>query len=175
MTAQDVSTPHRKSVLAATHAQHATLSYVHREHEAWPNTAMNSNIRVGVDGSMGAWPGDNQYNCVDGYNCPDPSLKLLGRYDGDQKRRVWVSAGDSKKFAFSATSNISWLRVSHRLATVDSRKASNNNNSSSSSREKMERLTWVGEIMEEEGAKRLERRGDGGFEAGGGGVILKKR
>lgn len=100
------------------------LSYVHVEDEAWPNTAMGSNIRVGVDGSKGAWPGDNQFNCAQGYNCPDPSLRALGRYDGNQRRSIWVSAGDSNPFSFSATTNVSWLQLSHRLAT-DSPSASN--------------------------------------------------
>ncbi len=87
------------------------LSYMQVEEEQWPNTALGSNLRVSVDGSMGAWPGDNQYNCKDGYNCPDPSLKPLNRYDGNQRRSVWVSAGDSNAFSFSANSNVSWIAV----------------------------------------------------------------
>ena len=134
------------------------LDYVDVEHEVWPNTALGSNIRVGVDASMGAWPGDNQYNCADGYNCPDPSLKPLNRYDGDQKRRIWVSAGDSNPFSFSATTNVSWLSVEHRLATLESGSTTSNNSS------KMERPTL---LYFESDARRVERRSDGGFNSGG--------
>ncbi|SJX66434.1 uncharacterized protein SRS1_16757 [Sporisorium reilianum f. sp. reilianum] len=142
------------------------LAYVRVEDEAWPNTALGSNLRVGVDGSMGAWPGDNQYNCADGYNCPDPSLRALSRYDANQQRSVWVSAGDSNAFAFSATTNVSWLHVSHRLATVDARSATNANaNSSSSSNQHMQRATTL-EFAPEDGARWFEKRSDGGFNAG---------
>ncbi|EST07409.1 hypothetical protein PSEUBRA_003235 [Kalmanozyma brasiliensis GHG001] len=124
------------------------LAYVDVAGQSWPNTAMAGNIRVSVDGSMGAWPGDNQYNCADGYNCPDPSLRPLGRYDGDQKRRVWVSAGDDGAFAFSATTNVSWLSVTHRLAT-----------SSGNSSSDMETATMLD-------GRFFTKRADG-FEAGG--------
>nr|AJD81319.1 D-glucuronidase [Ustilago sp. SL-2014] len=114
------------------------LAYMHLD-DTWADTALGSNLRVGVDGSMGAWPGDNQYNCPDGYNCPDPTLPALTRYSGDQRRSIWVSAGDAQKFAFSATTNASWLGVAHRLAT-DSANAT-------------------------QGARYMHRRSDG-FEAG---------
>ncbi|GAC94323.1 hypothetical protein PHSY_001894 [Pseudozyma hubeiensis SY62] len=96
------------------------LSQVEVVDSEWPDTAMGSNLRVSVDGSMGAWPGDNQYNCADGYNCPDPSLKMLSRYEGNQRRRVWVSSADAGEFAFSATTNASWLQVQQpRIATLE--------------------------------------------------------
>lgn len=104
------------------------LSEVQVAHSDWPDTAMGSNIRVSVDASMGAWPGDNQYNCADGYNCPDPSLEALARYDGNQKRSIWVSTADSNAFSFSATTNVSWLHLDARLAWSSPRAATGSTN-----------------------------------------------
>lgn len=134
------------------------LAFMQVEDEEWPNTALGSNLRVSVDGSMGAWPGDNQYNCKDGYNCPDPNLRVLGKYDGDQSRRVSVGAGDSNPFSFSATTNVTWLSVEHRLATLDSLPSSMGNSSSQHQQR---------DFIFEDGARFLQKRKNGGFNAGG--------
>lgn len=47
--------------------------------------------RITVEGSKGAWPGDNMYNCPDGYDCADPTLATMDRFG--QRRWVDVSSG----------------------------------------------------------------------------------
>lgn len=47
--------------------------------------------RITVEGSKGAWPGDNQFNCPDGYDCPDPTVPPMDRHG--QRRWVDVSSG----------------------------------------------------------------------------------
>ncbi|KAH9922243.1 glycoside hydrolase family 115 protein [Fomitopsis serialis] len=43
-------------------------------------------MRLAIEGSQGGWPGDNQYDCAQGYGCPnptvtiDPALQLHGDY-----------------------------------------------------------------------------------------------
>ncbi|SNX87744.1 uncharacterized protein MEPE_06454 [Melanopsichium pennsylvanicum] len=136
------------------------LSYVEVQGEMWPNTALGSNLRVSVDASMGAWPGDNQYNCQDGYNCPDPSLMTLNRYDGNQNRRIWVSAGDDNPFSFTATSNATWLKVDHRLATLDS--ITTFSSDSVNNPGNMQR-----DLLRNAGERFFERNSDQSFYAGG--------
>ncbi|EPQ26207.1 uncharacterized protein PFL1_06142 [Pseudozyma flocculosa PF-1] len=88
------------------------LSFMHIDTEEFPDTSAQSNLRVTIDGSAGAWPGDNEHNCAIGYNCPDPTLPKLSRYDVDQNRSLYISGADGSEVRFRAASNATWLRLS---------------------------------------------------------------
>ncbi|TEB33738.1 hypothetical protein FA13DRAFT_1753937 [Coprinellus micaceus] len=49
-------------------------------------------MRIVPEGTFGSWPGDNRWNCKDGYNCPDWTLSL-NNYDAFGNRFVDVGAG----------------------------------------------------------------------------------
>ncbi|KAJ8073009.1 hypothetical protein PM082_019877 [Marasmius tenuissimus] len=68
-------------------------------------------MRITPEGTKGAWPGDNQFQCSDGYNCGDPQLSL-DSFDPIQDRYVDVSAGGPTPFEFTVTSNVSWVELS---------------------------------------------------------------
>ncbi|KAJ9092587.1 hypothetical protein QFC19_008695 [Naganishia cerealis] len=86
--------------------------------DAWPIDgdggspgALLSPMRVTVQGSKGANPGDNVNNCPDGYNCPPLALPSLSRYSAQPSRWIDVSSGSWVDFAYNATANVSWITL----------------------------------------------------------------
>jgi hypothetical protein len=69
-----------------------------------------TSIRYTVENSLGAWPGDNQHNCAQGYSCPDPTLLPMDPY-GAASRWVDVSSGGPQEVEWTATTNVSWLKI----------------------------------------------------------------
>lgn len=55
-------------------------------------------------------PGDNPNQCAQGYSCP-PFTLTLDPFVPFNSRFVDVGAGGPSPFAFTATSNVSWLKV----------------------------------------------------------------
>ena len=66
-------------------------------------------IRYTVENSLGAWPGDNQYNGPLGYSAPDPHLLPMDRFE--QSRWVDVNAGGDQDVDFSVTTSNDWVLV----------------------------------------------------------------
>ena len=62
-------------------------------------------------------PGDNQFQCSNGYNCGDPSLSL-DTFDPIQDRFVDVSAGGPIPFEFTVTTNVSWIKLSETGGSI---------------------------------------------------------
>lgn len=86
--------------------------------DAWPIDgdggspgALLSPMRVTIQGSKGANPGDNVNNCPDGYNCPPLPLPSLSRYSAQTSRWIDVSAGSWVDFAYNVTANVSWITL----------------------------------------------------------------
>ncbi|KZT02664.1 glycoside hydrolase family 115 protein [Laetiporus sulphureus 93-53] len=59
----------------------------------------------------GAMPGDNQYQCAQGYSCPKPSLSI-DPYLPSGNRYFDIGAGGPVPFNFTATSNVTWVTMS---------------------------------------------------------------
>ena len=85
------------------------LNFLETEYEDFPDSAQSGNLRVTIDGSEGAWPGDNEANCELGYNCADPTLPRFSRYQNKLRRSIYLSPGDSHEVQFAISSNTSWL------------------------------------------------------------------
>jgi hypothetical protein len=83
------------------------VSYVSPWDLTYPNGL--TSLRITVENSKGAWPGDNRFNCVQGYNCGDPVLPRMDPYG--QSRWVMVASGGPSGVNWSATANVSWVRV----------------------------------------------------------------
>lgn len=79
--------------------------------------ALAGTMRITVEGSLGAWPGDNRNNCKDGYNCGLPTLGALSPF-GPRSRYVNVSPSGPSAFTFTATSLAPWLTVSGAAGRV---------------------------------------------------------
>ncbi|KAH9837735.1 uncharacterized protein C8Q71DRAFT_898158 [Rhodofomes roseus] len=73
--------------------------------------ALAGPMRLAVEGSQGAWPGDNQYNCAQGYGCPNPTV-TIDPYVPEGNRYFVVGAGGPAPFNWTATTNVSWLALS---------------------------------------------------------------
>ncbi|KZT61136.1 glycoside hydrolase family 115 protein [Calocera cornea HHB12733] len=75
-------------------------------------------MRVMIEGSMGAWPGDDMYDCAQGYSCPTAYMMALDPY-GPASRWADVGAGGPIPFSWTATSNVSWLTISPSSGYID--------------------------------------------------------
>ncbi|KAJ3120421.1 hypothetical protein HK098_004595 [Nowakowskiella sp. JEL0407] len=74
-------------------------------------------LGIGIEGSQGAWPGDNRFQCSQGYNCPPPTLPKLERY-GVQTKWIDVFNRGTSDITFTATPSASWLKVSPASGTL---------------------------------------------------------
>ncbi|KAI0946298.1 hypothetical protein AcV7_010311 [Taiwanofungus camphoratus] len=74
-------------------------------------------MRIAPEGTAGAWPGDNMYQCAAGYSCPNPTL-TIDPYLPAGNRYFDIGAGGPTPFTFTATSNASWLTLSPAQASI---------------------------------------------------------
>ena len=56
-------------------------------------------------------PGDNEYDCAQGYSCPNPTV-TIDPYVPEGNRYFIVGAGGPASFNWTATTNVSWLTLS---------------------------------------------------------------
>ncbi|KAF8601248.1 hypothetical protein BDV93DRAFT_538575 [Ceratobasidium sp. AG-I] len=84
--------------------------------------ALAGPMRITIEGSLGAWPGDNSNQCAQGYNCPPPSLPALDPYTPGKTRYIDISAGGPNTFSWTATTNASWLSLSPASGSVSALK-----------------------------------------------------
>ncbi|KAF9074379.1 glycoside hydrolase family 115 protein [Rhodocollybia butyracea] len=68
-------------------------------------------MRIIPEGSYGAWPGDDMFDCAQQFNCPAPTV-LLDPFNPFGNVYIDVGSGGPVPFTWSATSNVSWLSVS---------------------------------------------------------------
>lgn len=93
--------------------------------DSWPKSgdgmspgALLEAMRVTIEGSKGAWPGDNVNNCAQGYGCPPPTLQAIGRYSASQTRSIYVSSGSCTDFEYWTSANVSWLNISPSSGSI---------------------------------------------------------
>ncbi|EIW56479.1 uncharacterized protein TRAVEDRAFT_49304 [Trametes versicolor FP-101664 SS1] len=79
--------------------------------------ALAGAMRIVPEGSMGAWPGDNQFNCALGYGCGNPAL-TIDPFVPAGNRFVDVGAGGPTPFTFTVTSNSSWVKISPSKGSI---------------------------------------------------------
>ncbi|KAG8707770.1 hypothetical protein FRC08_000303 [Ceratobasidium sp. 394] len=84
--------------------------------------ALAGPMRITIEGSLGAWPGDNSNQCAQGYNCPPPSVPPLDPYTPGKTRYIDISAGGPNTFSWTASSNASWLILSPPSGSVSASK-----------------------------------------------------
>lgn len=85
------------------------VSYVSPWDLTYPNGL--SSMRLTVENSKGAWPGDNRFNCAQGYNCGNPTLMKMDPY-GASERWVEVASGGPSGVKWTAHANETWVQVS---------------------------------------------------------------
>lgn len=79
--------------------------------------ALPGPMRIVPEGTLGAWPGDNMNDCAQMYSCGSPTL-TLDPFVPFGNRFVDVGAGGPAPFAFSVTSNVSWLKIEPSSGSV---------------------------------------------------------
>jgi len=78
-------------------------------HEATFALGDQIHIRYTVENSLGAWPGDNQYNGPLGYSSPDPHLQPMDQFG--KSRWVDVGSGGDQDVGFSTQASHEWVSV----------------------------------------------------------------
>ncbi|KAF9262013.1 hypothetical protein L218DRAFT_904506 [Marasmius fiardii PR-910] len=76
-------------------------------------------MRITPEGTLAAWPGDNKFQCSDGYNCPPPSMSL-DSFDPIQDRYIDVGSGGPNPFDFTVTTNANWIKLSDTSGFISS-------------------------------------------------------
>jgi len=85
------------------------VSFVQRMDPSHPTTFVST--RSTIENSLGAFPGDNQIHCAQGYSSPDPTMLVLDPY-GASSHWVEVSSGGPMDTTFTANPSVPWLTVS---------------------------------------------------------------
>ncbi|KZS95511.1 hypothetical protein SISNIDRAFT_452165 [Sistotremastrum niveocremeum HHB9708] len=80
--------------------------------------ALPGPMRIGLDGSAGAWPGDNPNDCAQQYSCPNPYLLTLDNYTPSGSRYIDIAAGGPNTFQWTINSNVTWLKLNSTKGTV---------------------------------------------------------
>ncbi|KAG8908462.1 hypothetical protein FRC00_011221, partial [Tulasnella sp. 408] len=89
------------------------VNRVHSRKEALPGP-----MRITIEGNRGAWPGDNPYQCDQGYNCPPPTLRTFDTYQPFASRYIDISAGGPNSFSWTLTASANWIVASKKSGTV---------------------------------------------------------
>ncbi|KAM5530657.1 hypothetical protein V8D89_015678 [Ganoderma adspersum] len=76
-------------------------------------------MRITIEGSMGAWPGDDKYNCASGLGCGN-AVMSIDSFNTFGNRFVDVSLGGPIAFTFDVTSNVTWLKSSPSSGSISS-------------------------------------------------------
>lgn len=79
----------------------------------WSSTTYRSNF-----GTSHLRPGDNPYQCDQGYNCPPPTLRTFDTYQPFASRYIDISAGGPNSFSWTLTTSANWILASKKSGTV---------------------------------------------------------
>ncbi|CAA7262063.1 unnamed protein product [Cyclocybe aegerita] len=79
--------------------------------------ALAGAMRIVPEGNLGAWPGDNANQCAQGYNCGPPTV-TIDNFSPIADRYFDVGAGGPAPFTFTATSNVTWLKLTPARGSI---------------------------------------------------------
>jgi hypothetical protein len=74
-------------------------------------------MRIVPENSMGAWPGDNMFDCANGYNC-GPDTLTLDSFNPFGNTFVDVGSAGPNSFDFVVASNVSWVKFSQTKGSI---------------------------------------------------------
>ncbi|KAG8897350.1 hypothetical protein FRC01_011368, partial [Tulasnella sp. 417] len=80
--------------------------------------ALAGPMRITIEESRGAWPGDNPYQCDQGSNCPPPTLRTFDPYQPFASRYIDISAGGPNSFSWTLTTSANWIVASKKSGNV---------------------------------------------------------
>jgi len=89
-----------------------SITRVQKRKQALPGV-----MRIAVEGIQGAWPGDNPYQCDQGYNCPPPTI-TLDNYSPLKDRYIDVGAGGPKSYTFTVSAAAPWVSLSTSRGSI---------------------------------------------------------
>ncbi|KAG8873762.1 hypothetical protein FRB97_006445 [Tulasnella sp. 331] len=76
-------------------------------------------MRIAMENSAGAWPGDNMNNCAQQYSCPPPTMLTFDPYMPNPSRYLSIALGGPGSFSWNITSTAPWIKLSSTKGTVD--------------------------------------------------------
>jgi hypothetical protein len=84
--------------------------------------ALPGPMRIGLDGALGAWPGDNPNNCALQYSCADPVMLPFDPFLPSGSRYIDIGAGGPSTFQWNITSSKPWVKLSQTSGTITASK-----------------------------------------------------
>src|SRR5665213_1355764 len=85
--------------------------------------ALPGPMRVGLEGSTGAWPGDNPNDCAQQFSCPNPSLIAMDPFVPAGNRFIEIAAGGPNTFAWTLDTTAPWVKFSQAKGTSTAKSA----------------------------------------------------
>jgi len=75
-------------------------------------------MRIGLEGSQGAWPGDNPNDCAQMFSCPNPSLLNIDPFVPSGSRYIDIGAGGPATFQWTIGADSAWVKFSQSSGTI---------------------------------------------------------
>ncbi|KIJ41114.1 glycoside hydrolase family 115 protein [Sphaerobolus stellatus SS14] len=79
--------------------------------------ALPGPMRITMEGSLGAWPGDNMNDCAAEFSCPPPTL-TLDNFNPVQSRWINIGAGGPNTFTWNTTVDMPWAKVTPSSGSI---------------------------------------------------------
>jgi len=76
-----------------------------------------------MEGSTGAWPGDNPNDCAQQFSCPNPSLLAMDPFVPAGNRYIEIAAGGPSTFAWTLDTTAPWVKFSQTKGMVTAKSA----------------------------------------------------
>ncbi|KAJ7730249.1 hypothetical protein DFH07DRAFT_174950 [Mycena maculata] len=88
------------------------ISRVQKNKQALPGV-----MRISPEGTLAAWPGDNQFQCAQMFSCPPPTINI-DQFAPFGNVYIDVGAGGPAPFTWTTAVNASWLTLSQSQGSI---------------------------------------------------------
>ncbi|EKM52378.1 glycoside hydrolase family 115 protein [Phanerochaete carnosa HHB-10118-sp] len=79
--------------------------------------ALTGPMRIALENSLGAWPGDNMNDCAAQFSCGPPTI-ALDPFVPFGNTFIDIGAGGPTSFTWNISSNVSWLQISPSSGSI---------------------------------------------------------
>lgn len=80
--------------------------------------ALPGPMRIGLEGSSGAWPGDNPNDCAQQFSCPNPTLLAFDPFMPFGNRYIDIAAGGPNSFNWNISADQQWVKFSQSSGSI---------------------------------------------------------
>lgn len=98
--------------------QMPAISRVQSKKQALPGP-----MRIALEGSQGAWPGDNMFDCAAMFSCPNPVLLTFDPFIPAGNRYIDIGAGGPASFSWTISADQKWVKFSQTSGSISPSKS----------------------------------------------------